>query len=149
MIPVKEFFVGGRAVFTLEVPENFAESNKTKKHYTYRIRLKEKNDRHPDTYFVDLLSGPDNQSSYMYLGILNPKTGQFALTAKSKAGNDCWSVRFFRRAMAAVFDGHPEAITDAGFDLHHEGRCGKCGRRLTVPESIKTGLGPICSVAQN
>jgi hypothetical protein len=145
MIPVKEFFTGGRAVFTLEVPEEFALANKTKNHYTYRIRLKKGNDKYPDTYFVDLLSGPDNESNYAYLGILNPKTGQFALTAKSKAGDDSWSVRFFRRSMAAIFEGNSEAITNAGFNLHHEGKCGRCGRKLTVPESIKTGLGPICS----
>ena len=26
----------------------------------------------------------------------------------------------------------------------HEGRCGRCGRTLTDPESIKRGLGPVC-----
>lgn len=149
MIPVKEFFIGGRAVFTIEVPENYASSNNTKRHYTYRIRLKSGDEKFSDTYFVDLLSGPDNESSYAYLGVFNPETGQFALTAKSKATDDAWSVRLFRRAMATIFAGNPDAITDAGFNLHHEGRCGKCGRRLTVPESIKTGLGPICSGAQN
>ena len=145
MIPVKEFFTGGRAIFTLEIPEDYAHTYKTKEHYTYRIRLKSGNDKFPDTYFVDLLSGPDNQSNFIYLGIFNPKTGQFALTSKSKAGEDAWSVRFFRRCMAAIFEGKPEAITQSGFNLHHEGVCGKCGRKLTVPESIKTGLGPICS----
>jgi hypothetical protein len=29
-------------------------------------------------------------------------------------------------------------------ELWHEGRCGKCGRALTVPESIESGLGPVC-----
>lgn len=27
----------------------------------------------------------------------------------------------------------------------HEGRCGRCGRKLTVPSSIETGLGPECA----
>jgi hypothetical protein len=30
-------------------------------------------------------------------------------------------------------------------EVWHEGRCGKCSRRLTVPESIATGLGPVCA----
>lgn len=30
-------------------------------------------------------------------------------------------------------------------EFWHEGRCGRCGRTLTVPESIATGLGPECS----
>jgi len=29
-------------------------------------------------------------------------------------------------------------------EFWHEGRCGDCGRRLTVPESIARGIGPIC-----
>ena len=47
--------------------------------------------------------------------------------------------------MANIFCEEPDNITEAGFDVHHEGKCGKCGRPLTVPESVKTGLGPICS----
>jgi len=30
-------------------------------------------------------------------------------------------------------------------DVHHEGRCGRCNRKLTVPESIENGLGPECA----
>lgn len=30
-------------------------------------------------------------------------------------------------------------------EVWHEGRCGACGRRLTVPESIAQGLGPVCA----
>jgi hypothetical protein len=32
-----------------------------------------------------------------------------------------------------------------GYKIHHEGRCGKCGRLLTVPESVETGIGPECA----
>lgn len=30
-------------------------------------------------------------------------------------------------------------------EVWHEGRCGRCGRKLTVPESIETGIGPDCA----
>jgi hypothetical protein len=33
----------------------------------------------------------------------------------------------------------PECI-----EIWHEGKCGKCGRQLTVPSSIETGIGPEC-----
>lgn len=144
MIPVKEFFTAGRAVFTLEIPKDFSDNFNTKSHYTFKIKSKE-NKNEPNSYFVYLLSGPDNNSNYTYMGVLNPETGAFALTNKSKVTDDCWSVRLFRRVMANIFQDTPEAIVSAGFNLHHEGRCGKCGKRLTVPESVKTGLGPICS----
>lgn len=29
--------------------------------------------------------------------------------------------------------------------VYHAGKCGRCGRKLTTPESILTGLGPECS----
>ena len=29
-------------------------------------------------------------------------------------------------------------------EVWHEGCCGKCGKRLTVPSSIENGLGPEC-----
>ena len=31
------------------------------------------------------------------------------------------------------------------FEFWHEGRCGKCGKKLTTPESIERGLGPECA----
>lgn len=145
MIPVKEFFVAGKAVFTIEVPAQFQRDFKTNPHYTYKIVRKEGKNGQPDAYFVYLLSGPDNFRNYSYVGKFNNLTGQLAITRNSKASDDAWSVRIFRRAIARIFEGHPEAIEKAGFDVHHEGKCGKCGRKLTVPESIKTGLGPICS----
>lgn len=138
MIPVKAFFTGGRAVFTIEIPEHFQKIHKCNPHYTYRIRNKE------NSYFVELLSGPDNGRSYSYIGLFNVETGQLALTGKSRVTESAWSVRFFRRSMANIFENHPEAITNSGFNLHHEGKCGKCGKKLTVPESIRIGLGPKC-----
>ena len=30
-------------------------------------------------------------------------------------------------------------------EVWHEGSCGRCGRKLTVPESIENGLGPVCA----
>ena len=35
-------------------------------------------------------------------------------------------------------------IFDIPVEIHHVGKCGCCGRKLTAPESIKLGLGPIC-----
>lgn len=32
----------------------------------------------------------------------------------------------------------------AGFEFWHEGRCARCSRRLTVPESVASGFGPEC-----
>lgn len=45
-----------------------------------------------------------------------------------------WSLR--------IVDGKTELPPNYG--MFHAGRCGRCGRLLTTPESIESGLGPDC-----
>jgi hypothetical protein len=136
MIPVKEFFTGGKAIFTIEVPETFQRDFKCNPHYTYRIRNKN------DNFLIELLTGPNNTKSYTSIGLFDINSGCVKLTGR--VSEDSWGVRLFRRVMARIFENAPEAITSSGFDVHHEGRCGKCGKRLSVPESIRLGLGRKC-----
>lgn len=35
-------------------------------------------------------------------------------------------------------------VIPPSLEVWHEGRCGRCGRALTVPESIASGIGPVC-----
>src|ERR1019366_4832357 len=35
-------------------------------------------------------------------------------------------------------------LLPANLEVWHEGKCGRCGRKLTVPESIERGIGPEC-----
>ena len=37
------------------------------------------------------------------------------------------------------------AVLPANVTVWHEGKCGACGRKLTVPDSIKSGIGPVCA----
>ena len=143
----KNFILGGKAIFTLDLNEEYAFSNDLKDHYTFKVnkKLNPDNERYPVTYFVSLLTGPDNTSSYTYLGLLDPSTGSIRTTAKSCASGDSLMVRLLNRTLNLVWNESTEAITTAGFDLHHEGRCGRCGRVLTVPESILSGFGPECA----
>ena len=77
--------------------------------------------------------------------MLNPGTGEVRLTPGSRFNADTWPVRILRRVMAKIFDGDTDAITGAGWHLHHEGRCMRCGAPLTVPASVERGLGPECA----
>lgn len=140
----KDFFVAGRAVFTLEIPSSFQEGKDVKPHYTFKIRKKEADENWPEAFFVSLLTGPDNTSDFTYLGMLNPKEGFVKLTKKSCAGEDSWVVKLLRRTLQRVWEGNTEAMEAAGFVLHHEGKCGRCGRSLTTPESVERGIGPEC-----
>lgn len=139
----KEFVTAGNATFTLELPHDWADAHACKPHYTYKVRKKEGRDGKP-VFFVSILSGPDNESDYRYIGIL-AFDGQVRTTGKSKLPPHSMPVRLLNRTLNLVWKGDTTGLAEAGFRLHHEGRCGRCGRKLTVPESIETGLGPECA----
>ena len=90
-------------------------------------------------------TGPDNYVNYRYLGILNPETGLVRTTNASCLKGDSLPVRLLNRALELVWQENTAQFEEKGFNLHHEGRCGRCGRKLTVPESIESGFGPECA----
>jgi hypothetical protein len=125
------FIHGGSAIFTLA-------STKTGVRFTYKVSLSEKG----DIYFVSVLNGPDNYSNYQYMGVLRigPSGNTFARTAKSRIGEDAPSHKAFAWAYRHISRGEmPE-----GLGFYHEGKCARCSRRLTDPESIRRGFGPEC-----
>lgn len=140
----KEFVLAGDAIFSVELPEE-APVDLEITHYTYRVQYVEANGRFPATYFVKLLTGPDNNSNYTYLGKLDEFTGQVQTTAKSCRKQDAYEVRLLNRILARVWCGDHDAYESKGYHVHHEGKCGRCGRRLTTPTSCKLGIGPECA----
>jgi hypothetical protein len=147
------FITAGRAIFTVAIPQSFHDAMAAKyprsepPHlwYTYRVRYKPASDQWPEAWFVDLLAGPNNTTDYKFLGKLNKATGAVALTTRSHFTDNAWPVRVLRRALAVVWSDDDAAMTTAGFAIHHEGRCGRCGRVLTTPHSVQLGLGPECA----
>lgn len=139
------FITAGRATFTVEPTVKFCEVQNAKPHYTFKVSRKDSTySRSGYVYFVSLLSGPDNTSDYTYLGLLE-ENGDVRLTAKSAFGEDTNPVKIVRRVVKALFEGRGEQIVAAGWKVHHEGACGRCGRALTVPQSIESGIGPECA----
>ena len=130
----KNFFFGGNATFTVE-------SLKSGQHKTFKIRQGKANPLYPKpVWFVSLLTGSDNENSYTYIGMVNPENGALTLTRKSQRNDQSIDVLTFRFVMNHLFSDriYPNA------KVHHEGKCGCCGRKLTVPESIERGIGPEC-----
>lgn len=140
-----EFVTAGRAVFTIELPAAFSAEHDCPPHYTFRVSKKAATAQYAEAYFVGLLTGADNENDFSYLGMLNAATGEVRLTAKSRMTEDAWPVRIIRRVLARLWAGEADAIEAAGWRLHHEGRCGRCGRTLTVPASVESGIGPECA----
>jgi uncharacterized protein DUF6011 len=130
----RRFILAGNATFTVV-------SAKTGTRFTYRIRAKEIEGGRT-LHFVSVLTGADNESDYTFLGtVFEGKT--FKHSPRSHIGIDAPSARAFKWSFERIMgDG---LGTDAS--VHHEGKCGRCGRKLTVPESIELGLGPECANA--
>ena len=125
-----KFFEAGRAVFTVD--------NGKGTHYTFRIGRK--NDTQP--LFVGLLTGPNNEADYTYMGLYKPETQEVRLTNKSKYTDDTQPVKVVRWALKQVAEGKELPV---GYSIKHEGRCCRCGRTLTTPESVERGFGPECA----
>ena len=127
-----EFLLAGKAVFTL-VGRNDRK--------TYRVKKKVFDDG-PARYFVSVLVGPENTRDYAYLGELDPVSGHVRLTTKSTRGSHDVVYRGADWACHHIIRRIP---LQAGIELLPSNRCARCGRLLTVPESIKSGLGPECA----
>lgn len=123
----RKYIFGGNATFTVvSIPTN--------SRFTYKVK---KSDGERPVFFVSVLIGPDNWTNYKYAGLLNPETLEFRSTTNSKISFNAPSVFALRWML--------NHIESDQFELWHEGRCGVCGKKLTVPESIASGIGPICA----
>ena len=125
---IRHFALAGNAILTLVGK---------RERFTYRVRMSEDGKMH----FVSVLTGADNESSYSYLGIVG-KLGDFRRTAKSRITEEATSHKAFAWFWGYVRSRRP--LPDS-IEVWHEGRCGRCARRLTVPESIERGIGPECA----
>lgn len=100
-----------------------------------RFTFKVKKSKGGDFYFVSLLTSPE---TYQYIGTVS--NGIFRLGKKSKVSGDAQSVKVFDYVIKKL-----KSNTLPSFiEIWHEGKCGRCGRTLTVPSSIESGLGPEC-----
>lgn len=136
-VDASRFILAGKAIVTLE-------SEKTGNRFTYKISAPKdketnKTDLGSDFRFVSVLVGPDNWSNYKYFGYIR-RGVFFHGGAKAKIAVSAPSAGAFDWAWRALARGTmPESLR-----IWHEGACGRCGLRLTVPESIKSGFGPEC-----
>lgn len=133
---MRQFLTAGRAIFTIEGKST---------RYTFKIVRKD-----PDVgstytqpaYFVSLLTGPNNLQDYTYMGLLVVQDGCVRVTRKSTYRQDSRPVVALNWALGRIWRG--QDLQPSG-RFYHVGRCGRCGRALTVPTSIESGLGPECA----
>lgn len=119
-----KFMFAGNSIFTFL-------NNRSNNRFTYKV----KKSKNSDIFFVYVLTSSD---VYTYIGF--HKDNDFVYSKKSAIKSDAQSIKVYEYVIRNL-------INDTLFDfieIWHEGLCGKCGRRLTVPTSIKIGIGPEC-----
>jgi len=128
MIATKQFITAGNATFTTT-------SKRTGQRFTYKVRQPKADAPH----FVSLLSGPDNESDYQFLGTIFPD-GKYFHGRKSRISPSAPSAVAFAWLWENINRDMSKAV-----EIHHEGKCCRCGRKLTVPRSVELGCGPECA----
>jgi Family of unknown function (DUF6011) len=124
-----KFLFAGNATLTLK-------SKKTGDRFTYKVEATDDKKCH----FASVLVGPENTTDFKYFGYFRNDNFNYG-KAKAKVAEDAPSVRAFLWFVKQL-DG---LFFNAQLEVWHEGRCGRCGRKLTVPESVASGFGPECS----
>lgn len=123
------FILAGHATFTVVNTE-------TSNRFTYKVQTPKGKET---PHFIKVLVGPS--SDYAFIGTIFDKL-TFKRGSRSSISESAQSVKVFTWFWKRLMDGKmPESI-----EVWHEGRCGACGRALTVPESIERGIGPICAM---
>ncbi len=131
---IRAFVLGDKAIFTVVDCES-------RKRYTYRVVRSDRDDAE-SPWFIEVLTGTDNTRDYSYVGCVFPSDrARYLHDIGSRVGVEAPSVNGFRWLLCQINNGgsHLDEI-----EFWHEGRCCMCGRTLTVPESIKNGVGSIC-----
>ena len=132
---VCRFLLAGEAKFTLV-------SKVSGERKTFLVEHAKATEKFPEGWMVKLLVGPDNGSDYRYIGIIRVGNGiaNFFANKKGYAPEACaafaWFVRLINARRNDRFNEQAE--------FWHSGFCARCGRELTDPESIASGLGPVC-----
>lgn len=124
----KAYMLGGNAKVTLV-------SKFSGNRFTYQIKQKDLDDGR-FLHFVSVLNGPDNTRDYVFLGTIFG--GQFYRhSQKSRITHDAPSARAFAWSW--------DHLDSPEIEVWHSGKCSRCSRDLTDPESIARGLGPVCA----
>jgi hypothetical protein len=118
-------------------------STRSGEHRTFQIKTQGEDARFaPGRRVVSLLIGPDNTSNYRSFGfvVTTPDGVRIQLWRKySKAES---FLQFDR--LATLLERLDYHIAKGSVEINLEGRCIRCNRLLTTPNSVRKGIGPVC-----
>jgi hypothetical protein len=128
---LRDFIFAGNATFTIL-------NESTKNRFTYKIKYNENR----KVFYISVMTGTSNTRSFTYLGTYFPFNGIYRRSNYSDISRQDTSAKalvwFFSRYINYQ-NKYPS------IKVFHEDKCGRCGRKLTTPESVKSGFGPECT----
>lgn len=120
------FIFAGKSVFTVINPN-------TGNEFTFKV-TRSKDEKF---FFIKVLMGK-TVDTFTYLGTV--AENGYRHGKKSTIASDAQSTKVFEY----VFNKLRSKTLPDFIEIRHNGRCGRCGRTLTVNESIDMGIGPEC-----
>src|SRR5580692_6865196 len=106
----------------------------TGEHRTFMVRTQPDDAKFaPGKRVLSLLRGPDNTKDYTGFAFVEPD----GIKVWAKANDKC-------RAYAAMLEKLSEHSAAGRVEVYAATRCRVCNRTLTTPESVESGIGPVC-----
>ena len=138
--------------FTVEHPE-------TGRHYTVKLHtVTSEGSKLFGKRIFSLLIGPSNETDFVGVAFWDDEKRTAFVWRKFRSTGTTlrpdgvnWSKHWSKpeKKLGVLIDlalrGEGGFWSGDGYILHTEGRCVRCNRKLTTPESIKTGIGPVCA----
>jgi hypothetical protein len=120
------------------------QSAKTGAHRTFKVHTQgEKAQFAPGRRIVSLLTGSENSSDDSYTGFAFIDDDGILVWAKMLK-DGLWRI-YADMLWTLVLDQAFSPWAEKGFTIMGEGRCLRCNRLLTEPNSLRTGIGPVCA----
>lgn len=117
----------------------------TGQHRTFCIKT-QKDDANfaPGERIISLLDGPDNENDYKQFGFVK-EGGLIVVWRKYRGsvGDNGYEPSAYERYAKMLM--HVEHYERLGAQYMFATSCRRCNRTLTTPESIQSGIGPICA----
>ena len=120
------------------------ESKTTGEHRTFWVRTQAADAEFaPGKRVLALLTGTQNDDPDHYTGFAFVDDAGIHVWRSKAEKSPLWG-QYADLLWTLALDGAFSPWTEKGFTILLEGACCRCNRPLTNPQSIKTGIGPIC-----
>ncbi|MCP4897845.1 MAG: hypothetical protein GY906_12805 [bacterium] len=116
-------------------------NRETGEYRTFRIRTQgEDSSFAPGKRVLSLLTGSDNTTDYTGFAFVHDDGSLFTVWKKKRGTK---YDKYAKLVRLVLFQKAPHALEK--YEVLEDCRCIRCNRKLTTPESIKSGIGPICA----